>query len=85
MIKPRNTLFNTTLKVWNISNADLRRMYEGIVEYKDTGLMPNYLLKMFEPYCDKIREATSTKDNWYHDIEDVLIFEMARRYYNKEV
>ena len=47
ILKPRNTLFNTTLKVWDIPNAELRRTYEGIVEFKDTGLMPKYLVKIF--------------------------------------
>ena len=85
IFKPGNTLFNTTLKVWDIPNTELRRTYEGIVEFKDTGLMPKYLVKIFDAYGDKIRKVTQTKDTWYRDIEDILLFEMARRYYNKEI
>ena len=47
--------------------------------------MPKYLVKIFDAYGDKIRKVTQTKDTWYRDIEDILLFEMARRYYNKEI
>lgn len=66
------------------SDQDLRVLFAEINEYRETGLLKGTALRELEEYISK--EYTKTRGGeMLRTVEDAVLFEMARRYYNTSV
>ena len=67
-------------KIGGLSDKDLSDVFEEIYYFRDTGILEGHCLRGLE---EEIAKVTKTRGgDMLRHVEDDVLFEMARRYYN---